>query len=127
MIGASFPLFAPVGTQSFAPTIMSGPVRSVAASTAAFRASKLENVRITTLYPATQSPFAAITLVKFGPRDSSAQTKISVLAACTGVKETPKLTASASETANALRDFLLRIFLLNSSNLPLRGVGQWFI
>ena len=49
------------------------------------------------------------------------------LAACTGVKETPKLTASASETANALRDFLLRIFLLNSSNLPLRGVRQWFI
>jgi len=43
VIGASLPFLAPVGTQSFAPTIMSGPVRSVALSTASFSASKLEN------------------------------------------------------------------------------------
>ena len=44
VIGANFPFFAPVATQSLAPTIISGPVKSVALSTASFKASKLEKV-----------------------------------------------------------------------------------
>ena len=43
-IGASFPLLAPVGTQSFPPTTISGPDASVALSKASLSASKLENV-----------------------------------------------------------------------------------
>ena len=41
--GANLPSLAPVGTQSFAPTTISGPVRAVALPKAVSKAAKLEN------------------------------------------------------------------------------------
>ena len=73
-------VLAAVGTQSFAPTMMSGPDVPVTLSHASFNASKLEKVTTFGVKPETQSLLAAKVFTKFGPRVSSAQMMISFAA-----------------------------------------------